>query len=60
MEQPKQKRPVYAVVKPVGNVNEDGTQPVILLEIKTTRAGADAVSDKTPGSVVEKRMLVSE
>lgn len=46
--------PVYVVVKPTGQYDEDGTELVILLAVKLNKTAADQLIDKNPGARIEK------
>jgi hypothetical protein len=48
--------PVYLVIKKTGVFSGDGLQCVVLIDVKLTRASAEAVAMQHDGATVEKLM----
>lgn len=46
--------PLWAVLKPSGQLGPDGTEYYIILEIKLSRASADTAAAKYEGAIVQK------
>lgn len=47
---------VYLIMHPTGLKDEEGVDIYITVDVKLTRASADAVAGRTPGAKVEKLM----
>lgn len=45
---------VYLIVLPTGQLDEDGLESVIVLDVKLTRSSAQRVADNWPGSRIDK------
>lgn len=45
---------IYMVVIPTGQLDEDGLESVIVLDVKLTRSSAQRVVDNWPGSRIDK------
>ena len=53
------RRPVYVVIKPTGEMDEDGEEICIYIGVKPTSIEAHALANSVEGAIVKKGDLIT-